>query len=237
MRSPFFHCRAVLSVAAAWPDRFFNEIDPVGLSLRAGARALSRQSGDPNYGAGLASHGGMRGKANFLGHSIHPMLVMFPLGLLSLVPVFDVVRMATGNPMWSEFAFWLCIIGIAGGLVAAVPGFIDWLAIPHGMRAKRIGLTHAIVNVTAIGLFSISWVLRLARGVADPGVAPFILALGGLSFALVGGWFGGELVERLSMGVHDDANLNAPSSLDESLLMRRDQERYRPPVGPRNFPV
>jgi hypothetical protein len=30
---------------------------------------------------------------------------------------------------------------------------------------------------------------------------------------LVGGWLGGELVERLGVGVDDDANLNAPNSL------------------------
>lgn len=35
----------------------------------------------------------------------------------------------------------------------------------------------------------------------------------GVVLALVGGWFGGELVERLGVAIHDGANLNAPNPL------------------------
>ena len=35
----------------------------------------------------------------------------------------------------------------------------------------------------------------------------------GVITALFGSWLGGELVERLGVGVDEDANLNAPSSL------------------------
>ncbi len=37
--------------------------------------------------------------------------------------------------------------------------------------------------------------------------------MAGGALALVGGWFGGELVERLGVGVHRGAHLNAPNSL------------------------
>ena len=41
------------------------------------------------------------------------------------------------------------------------------------------------------------------------------LALGfvGLGTALVTGWLGGELVDRLGVGVDEGANLDAPNSL------------------------
>lgn len=35
----------------------------------------------------------------------------------------------------------------------------------------------------------------------------------GVRIALVTGWLGGELVDRLGRGVEDGANLDAPSSL------------------------
>jgi uncharacterized membrane protein len=35
----------------------------------------------------------------------------------------------------------------------------------------------------------------------------------GLGLALVTGWLGGELVDRLGVGVDEGANLDAPSSL------------------------
>jgi len=44
-----------------------------------------------------------------------------------------------------------------------------------------------------------------------------VLTIGlGIAGALLGGWLGGELVERLGVGVDPDANLNAPNSLTRS---------------------
>jgi uncharacterized membrane protein len=40
-----------------------------------------------------------------------------------------------------------------------------------------------------------------------------VLALVGAGLALVTGWLGGELVDRLGVGVDDGAHLDAPSSL------------------------
>jgi uncharacterized membrane protein len=79
-------------------------------------------------------------KAKILGHPIHPILIPFPLGLLSTSVVFDVVHLLTGNGKWSEVSFWMIAAGVIGGLVAAVFGLIDWLAIPSGTRAKAVGL-------------------------------------------------------------------------------------------------
>jgi hypothetical protein len=39
------------------------------------------------------------------------------------------------------------------------------------------------------------------------------LSFAGCGLALFTGWLGGELVDRLSVGVDDGAHLNAPSSL------------------------
>jgi len=36
----------------------------------------------------------------------------------------------------------------------------------------------------------------------------------------VGGWLGGELVERLGVGVHEGANVNAPSSFTSENVAR-----------------
>src|SRR3954454_15739137 len=43
--------------------------------------------------------------------------------------------------------------GIVGGLIAAVFGLIDWLAIPAGTRAKAIGAWHGGGNVLVVLLF------------------------------------------------------------------------------------
>ncbi|HEX5834321.1 MAG TPA: DUF2231 domain-containing protein, partial [Pyrinomonadaceae bacterium] len=98
----------------------------------------------------------MESKAKIFGHAIHPILIVFPLGLLATAVIFDVLYLATANSTWSVVAFWMIAAGLIGGLVAALFGLIDYLYIPRGTRAKRIGMYHAIVNVGAMVLFALS---------------------------------------------------------------------------------
>lgn len=170
----------------------------------------------------------MRGRANLLGHSVHPMLIVFPLGLLTLTPVSDVVRLITGDLFWSRVAFWLAFVGCVFAIVAAIPGFIDWLFVPRGTRARRVGAIHLAVNLTAVALFILSVILRLQHGASAFAPVGFVLAIVGALVLLVGGWFGGELVERLTIGVWDDAHVDAPSSLDAARLTRREHPAPTP---------
>src|SRR5262245_52793614 len=84
----------------------------------------------------------MEAKAKLFGHSIHQMLIVFPLGLLGMGVVFDVVYLSTHDEVFTAVAYWMMVAGIAGGLVAAPFGLIDWLAIPSGTRAKAVGGAH-----------------------------------------------------------------------------------------------
>ena len=154
----------------------------------------------------------MESKAKLLGHPIHPMLVVFPLGLLATAVIFDAIALARENGAWSGMAFYLIAAGVIGGLVAAVFGLIDWLAIPSGTRAKVIGLWHGVGNVVVVALFAVSWFLRWGTPNA-PATLALILSFVGVVLALVTGWLGGELVDRLGVGVDDGAHLDAPSSL------------------------
>lgn len=154
----------------------------------------------------------MHAKAKIFGHSIHQMLIVFPLGLLATSLVFDIVYEATGNGRWADVSYVMIASGIIGGLLAAVFGLVDWLAIPGGTRAKRIGALHGIGNVAVVALFAISWALRYGNA-GLPGTGAFVLSIVGVSLALVTGWLGGELVDRLAVGVDDGAHLDAPSSL------------------------
>jgi uncharacterized membrane protein len=154
----------------------------------------------------------MESRAKLLGHPIHPMLITFPLGLLPTGLIFDIVHVITKNPLWAQVSYWMIAAGIIGGLVAAVFGAIDWAAIPSGTRAWRIGLLHGGGNVVVVALFAVSWYLRYRAG-GPPSSLAIALAACGVALAGVTGWLGGELVDRLGVGVDEGANLNAPSSL------------------------
>lgn len=156
--------------------------------------------------------GGMESRARLLGHSIHQMLIVFPLGLLATSFAFDIIYLSTDNGRFADISFWMIASGIIGGLVAAVFGLVDWLAIPSGTRAKRIGALHGIGNVIVVGLFAVSWLLRYAAP-TSPDAAPIVLSGLAVALALVTGWLGGELVDRLAVGVDEGAHVDAPSSL------------------------
>jgi len=154
----------------------------------------------------------MESKVKAFGHPIHPMLIVFPLGLLATSLFFDIIHWITGNGFFSVVAFWMITAGVIGALLAAIFGLIDWLAIPAGTRAKTLGLWHGVGNVVIVLLFIVSWLIRL-NAQANPSVIAYILSIVGVALALVTGWLGGELVERLGVGIDEGANLNAPSSL------------------------
>jgi uncharacterized membrane protein len=154
----------------------------------------------------------MEARAKLFGHPIHQMLIVFPLGLLATAVIFDVVRIVSGNGYWSEIAYWLIVAGLIGGLVAAPFGLIDWTKIPSGTRAKRIGLLHGGGNLVVVLLFLGSWLLR-GDDPRAPETLALVLSFAGAGLALVTGWLGGELVNRLGIGVEEGAHANAPSSL------------------------
>jgi uncharacterized membrane protein len=155
----------------------------------------------------------MESKARLLGHPIHPMLIVLPLGLFIAAVVFDALGLWRGNAVLGTVAYWNIAGGVAGGLLAAVFGLIDWTGIPSGTRAKRIGLLHGGVNVVVVVTFAIVWMTRRGSGNLTPTTGIFVLEVVALLLGSVGGWLGGELVDRLGVGVDDGAHVDAPSSL------------------------
>ena len=64
-----------------------------------------------------------------------------------------------------------------------------------------------------------SWLMRTASP-GDPDALALLLSFCGGALALMTGWLGGELVNRLGVGVAAGANVNAPSSLRTSSVNR-----------------
>lgn len=153
----------------------------------------------------------MESRAKLFGHSVHQMLIVFPLGLLGTAVIFDVLRLVTGWALGTT-SYHMITAGVVGGLISALFGVVDWSAIPADTRARRVGARHGLGNVVVVLLFVASWWLR--RGdPAHPTTTAFVLALLGGGLSAITGWLGGELVDRHGVGVDDGAHLDAPSSL------------------------
>ncbi len=154
----------------------------------------------------------MESKVKFLGHALHQQLIPFPLGLLVTGVVFDVLHLVTDSEELAIASYWMIAAGVVSGIAAVVPGTIDWMHIPRGTRAKRVGLFHGWGNILMLALFAISWILR-----RDDPASPDLVAVGvATSGAVISGftaWLGGELVDRLGVGIDEGAHLDAPNSL------------------------
>lgn len=158
----------------------------------------------------------MRSRAQAFGHGIHPMLIVFPLGLLATAAIFDIIYLITDRSAFNIAAAYAIAAGVIGGLVAAVFGLVDWLPIPAGSRAKQVGAVHGLGNVVVVVLFAVSWLLRAGATDWKPGAWALVCGFAGVALALLTAWLGGELVERLGVGVHEGADVNAPSSLSRT---------------------
>lgn len=173
-------------------------------------------------GTPLLPVGSVESHSKVAGHATHPMLVVFPLGLLISAVIFDVLRLVTDDLAWAEAAFLTMGAGIVMGLVAAVPGYLDYRHVPRDTRARSIGLLHAVGNLCVVALFAASWLARNAADDHVPGGLALVLAFAGLLLSTGTGWLGGELHQRLGVGVDPGAYEDAPSSLSTRAIDLRD---------------
>jgi uncharacterized membrane protein len=155
----------------------------------------------------------MTSRAKLVGHPIHPMLIPFPVGLLTTAVVFDIIYLITDRAGFTVAAAYAIAGGIIGGVLAAPFGWIDWFKIPSDTRAKRIGLLHGLTNAVVLVLFAVSWLLRWNAGGWEPTPVALACSFVAVVLATAAAWMGGELVDRLAIGIDEGANPDAPSSL------------------------
>jgi len=151
----------------------------------------------------------MKARITLLGHPVHQALVAIPIGLFVIAVLFDVITAFKRIDALAIAAYWNLIAGVIGALLAAVFGIIDWTKIPKRTRARRLGILH----VTATAGFAVAAGLRWDAGTYFATPPALVLEIAGFAVLSVGGWMGGELVDRLGIGVHDHAHADAPSSL------------------------
>lgn len=138
----------------------------------------------------------MKAKARIFGLPVHQILIVFPLGLLATSFFFDVAYLAKGRAELALVASWLIFAGVIGGGAAALFGLIDWLAIPRGTHAWRVGAWHGGGNLVVAVLFAVSWMIRRDAPAQPEGVA-IALSGCGVLLTILTGWLGSQLAERM----------------------------------------
>jgi len=130
----------------------------------------------------------------WLGHALHPVMQLAPLGTWMSAVVLDLVGGEDAEPA-AELL-------LGTGLLASVPTFVSGWAdyadsTTASERVRRIGIVHAAANGTGALLFAGSLMAR-RRGARGRGK---LLSLAGMGAVSAGGWLGGHLSYAEGVGV------------------------------------
>jgi uncharacterized membrane protein len=137
----------------------------------------------------------MESRLRIAGEAVHPVLMMFPLGLFTIAVLFDLANVLGGPDIVGQLAYWNILAGLAGGVLVVLAAAIDVLFVRNG-RAKRVGILRNLMNMGVLFLYAVVLMLRMQspNRVAGWGIlAVEILALVGAFYAA---WFAGELANR-----------------------------------------
>ncbi len=141
----------------------------------------------------------MRSRASYDGHPIHPMLIPFPFAFLTGAFFFDAIAWWVGDMDFAYTGRNLTLAGVGMGLVAAIPGVIDYFgSVPPNSTGKKRATKHALANSSALVLFAASFMLR---NDGEATTATLVVQFVGLVLLSLGGYMGGTLVFRNQIGV------------------------------------
>ncbi|QCO68824.1 DUF2231 domain-containing protein [Luteimonas yindakuii] len=147
----------------------------------------------------------VRSRVAIAKHPLHPMLVVYPVALLSLVFPADLLSLWFDTVFWSQTAFWMNAVGLAIGVVAGIAGTADMFLI-RVVRRHVSAWNHFIVAVMVLAMAGLGVWLRAP----DPAAAvwPWGLLQSGvlLLLVMIAGWLGGTLSFRHGIGVYGEGN-------------------------------
>jgi uncharacterized membrane protein/nitrite reductase/ring-hydroxylating ferredoxin subunit len=143
----------------------------------------------------------MKTFASIKGHSIHPILIPFPIAFLTAAVVCDAVGWLADLVEWRRIAAWSSLAGIGTAVLAAIPGVLDYLfTVPPNSSGKQRATRHMIVNLSAVALFAAAWYFRRDGIDLQHGWPVTVIELVGILLISIGGWLGGTLVYRNFIG-------------------------------------
>lgn len=158
----------------------------------------------------------MYSRIKIAGHPVHPMLVAFPVTSYTGTLAGYAAYAANGHQFWLNLAIALNLTGVCTAALAALPGLADWaFGIPRDSAAKKVGMIHAGLNVTALGLF-LAAVVSYAGGWNGPPASAtlgVVLSAIGLALTAMAGFFGWMLVQdyHVSVRLAPEQELAEPS--------------------------
>lgn len=136
--------------------------------------------------------------------NIHPLLVHFPIALLSLFFVLDLAGSVKKNPDWRNAASYFLYLGTVAAALTVVAGFVAVNTVPHGDNVHDIMENHEHLGLTVLAFASFLSVWRyVSLGLPSGGANNFFLILAALMCLIMalGADLGGLMVYHYGVAV------------------------------------
>src|SRR4051794_30595497 len=174
-------------------------LDPIADPVSTAVHQAFDAAGESGQALKNAAHG------VWLGHPLHPVLTDVPLGSWTTALALDAAESATGDRGFGRAADLAIGVGLAGAVGAAITGLTDWSETDG--RARRLGLLHGLLNVSATSLYVLSLALRRKRARS----AGRACSTAGFAVATAAAYLGGNLVysERIGVDHSDEGSVDA----------------------------
>lgn len=137
----------------------------------------------------------MESRLRIAGQEVHPVLVMFPLGLFTMAVLFDLGNLLGGPAILGALAYWNIVAGLLGGFLVVLASAID-MAVAPSSRTKRVGVLQNLMHMGVLILFAVIIMLRMQSPDRVAGGGLLAVEILALVAAFVGAWYGGELATR-----------------------------------------
>ena len=174
-------------------------IEPVADRVQATVTSAFESAGEPGRKVKNFLHG------TWLGHPLHSAVTDVPLGAWTAAVVMDAMEEITGRAEFGKGADAAVAIGLVGAAVSAVTGITDWSATDG--RARKVGMTHAMLNTAGALLFGTSLAMRKN---GSRGTARGLSAMGYVA-SMAAAYLGGHLAYGEQIGVDHTVGQEGPS--------------------------
>ncbi len=137
-------------------------------------------------------------------HPIHPMLVHFPIALLSASVLFELLAQRWRQEECRVAGLYTLVLGLAGALVSVASGAMAEEAVEHSGVPERILEIHETLGFATFWMFAGLLGLRVSTWlgwIRERPLVSLVLGLVGVAVLFVSSYYGGSLVYEYGAGV------------------------------------
>lgn len=170
--------------------------------------------------------------------NIHPIVVHFPIALLTAALLLDLLGIVLREDRIHHAAWWALLLGTVGAAAAVAAGLQAEESVFHPDAALEVLSTHETLGITTltIFLFALLWRNLAGGGLPRPGRPVYLLLTAlGVASLLAAGYMGGRLVYEFGVGVRPEAvRVEAAGGASAAAAQGADQavEKGIPPGEP-----